>query len=50
MFDMGEHAIYVWSSYIVVLVVLAINLLGPVLRHRRLLAMFARRLHKDNKQ
>jgi len=50
MFDMGEHAIYVWSSYLIVLVVLVLNLQGPAWRHRRVLDMLARRLHKDNKQ
>ncbi|NIQ09924.1 MAG: heme exporter protein CcmD, partial [Gammaproteobacteria bacterium] len=27
MFDMGEHAIYVWPAYIIVLLVLGFNLL-----------------------
>lgn len=46
---MGEHAIYVWPAYLIVLVVLAWNLLGPVLRHKRFLATLARRLRKEDK-
>ena len=33
---MGGYALYVWWSYGIVMVVLAINLAVPSLRHRRL--------------
>ena len=34
-FRMGGYAFYVWWSYAVVAVVLALNLVVPALRHRR---------------
>ena len=34
-FRMGGYAFYVWWSYAVVAVVLAVNVVVPVLRHRR---------------
>ena len=33
---MGGYAFYVWMSYGAALVVLALNLAAPILRHRRL--------------
>ncbi len=35
-FRMGGYAFYVWWSYAVVTVVLALNFVLPMLRHRRL--------------
>ena len=34
-FRMGGYAFYVWWSYAIVLVVLALNFIVPMLRHRR---------------
>lgn len=34
-FRMGGYAFYVWWSYAVVAVVLALNVIAPTLRHRR---------------
>ena len=34
-FRMGGYAFYVWSSYAIVFVVLALNFIIPALRHRR---------------
>ena len=34
-FRMGGYAFYVWTSYAIVLVVLALNFILPALRHRR---------------
>ena len=34
-FRMGGYAFYVWWSYAIVFVVLALNLVVPALRHRR---------------
>ena len=39
--DMGGYAFYVWSSYGLVLAVLAANVAGPLLRQRRLLRRLA---------
>lgn len=41
-FRMGGYAVYVWWSYAVVFVVLAINLVAPALRHRRVHRALAR--------
>ena len=34
-FRMGGYAFYVWWSYAIVFVVLALNFIVPTLRHRR---------------
>ena len=34
-FRMGGYAFYVWWSYAIVLAVLALNVIAPTLRHRR---------------
>lgn len=41
-FRMGGYAFYVWWSYAIVFVVLAINLVAPALRHRRVHRALAR--------
>ena len=42
-FHMGGYAVYVWSAYGLVLVVLAANVAEPWLRQRRLLQRLAER-------
>ena len=34
-FRMGGYAFYVWWSYAIVFAVLALNVIAPTLRHRR---------------
>ena len=34
-FHMGGYAFFVWWSYVIVFVVLALNFIVPALRHRR---------------
>ena len=46
-FHMGGYAIYVWSSYAITLVVLALNVLVPLYKRRRLLAGLARRARRN---
>ena len=41
--DMGGYAVYVWSAYGLVLAVLAANVAGPLVRHRRLLRRLSER-------
>ena len=41
---MGGYAFYVWWSYAIVLVVLALNLVVPTLRHRRVHRTLAREI------
>ena len=43
-FAMGGYAFYVWWSYAVVFVVLALNLVAPSVRHRRVRRALAREL------
>ena len=42
---MGGYAFYVWWSYAVVCVVLALNLVAPLVRHRRVRRALAREIH-----
>ncbi len=42
-FEMGGYALYVWASYALALLVLAVALLAPLFRHRRLKRELARR-------
>lgn len=42
---MGGYAFYVWSAYAVTFVVLGANVLGPLLRARRMRRALARRAH-----
>ena len=45
-FHMGGYASYVWSSYAIALVVLALNVLAPMRNRRRLLDGIARRARR----
>lgn len=42
-FAMGGYAVWVWSSYAIVFVLLIVNAVSPVLRERALLARLRRR-------
>ena len=42
--SMGGYAFYVWWSYAVVFVVLALNLVAPSVRHRRVRRALAREM------
>ncbi|AGI23705.1 heme exporter protein CcmD [Pseudomonas sp. MT3] len=44
---MGHHGPYVWSAYAISLVVLAINVVSPLLARRRYLQEEARRLRRE---
>lgn len=44
---MGNHGLYVWSAYSISLLVLAINLVLPILARRRYLQDQARRLRRE---
>ena len=50
-FRMGGYAFYVWSSYAIVFAVLALNVVVPALRHRRIRRAIAResRLGDDHR-
>ncbi len=47
---MGNHGLYVWSAYGITLLVLAVNVLLPVLARRRYLLDEARRLRREEAQ
>ena len=47
--DMGGYGFYVWSSYGLTLIVLAINVLGPLQLHRKLLTDIARAARRTRK-
>ncbi len=44
---MGNHGVYVWSSYAISLAVLALNVALPLLARRRYLQDEARRLRRE---
>jgi len=48
--DMGGYGIYVWSSYGLALIVLAINVIGPLQLHRKLLTDIARAARRARKK
>lgn len=44
---MGGHGPYVWSAYLITLVVLALNIVQPALAKRNLLKTAARRIRRE---
>ncbi len=40
--DMGGYGLYVWPAYLIVAIVLILNLVVPLRRHRRLLSEISR--------
>lgn len=48
-FAMGGYAVYVWTSYGLMAVVLLLNLALPLRRHAELLKGIARRLKQDRR-
>ncbi|MBB3101804.1 heme exporter protein CcmD [Azomonas macrocytogenes] len=47
---MGRHGLYVWSSFGITLVVLALNVALPLLARRRYLQEEARRMRREEMQ
>jgi heme exporter protein D len=47
---MGSHGAYVWSSFVISLAVLALNVVLPLLARRRYLQDEARRLRREESQ
>ncbi|GMQ97082.1 MAG: hypothetical protein BMS9Abin15_0774 [Gammaproteobacteria bacterium] len=45
--NMGGYAFYVWGSYGITLLVLAVNLVVPMINERKLLNDLARRARAD---
>ncbi|MCK8654683.1 MULTISPECIES: heme exporter protein CcmD [Pseudomonas] len=45
--DMGHHGLFVWSAYGICFLVLSINVLQPLLAHRRYLQQEFRRLRRE---
>ena len=48
--NMGGYAFYVWSSYGLTLVILAINVIGPLQLRRKLLTDIARAARRARKK
>ena len=40
--NMGGYGLYVWPAYLIVAIVLILNLVAPLRRHRRLLSEISR--------
>ena len=49
-FGMGGYAFYVWWSYAIVFVVLALNLVAPSIRHRRVRRVLAREFRATDRR
>jgi heme exporter protein D len=47
--SMGRHGVYVWSAYGLCLLVLVVNVAGPLLARRRHLQQEARRLRREER-
>ncbi len=47
--NMGRHGVYVWSAYGLCLVVLIVNVAGPLSAWRRHLQQEARRLRREER-
>ncbi|MBC2679132.1 heme exporter protein CcmD [Pseudomonas baltica] len=47
--SMGRHGVYVWSAYGLCLLVLVVNVAGPLLARRRHLQQGARRLRREGR-
>ena len=45
--NMGGYGLYVWPAYLIVAIVLILNLVEPLRRHRRMLSKMSR--HKNPK-
>ena len=45
--QMGAHGVYVWSAYGVTLIVLAFNVVAPVLRRRELMRELKRDIARE---
>lgn len=46
---MGGHGVYVWLSYAIAVVVIVINIVGPVLQKKKVFSDLARRLRREKK-
>ena len=44
---MGGHGFYVWLSYAIALVVIVINIVGPVMQKKKVIADVKRRLRRE---
>ena len=49
-FNMGKYAVYIWSSYGITLLVLILGFVIPVLQHRKLRKVLARRIRGRRKR
>lgn len=49
-FSMGGYALYVWTSYGLMAVILILNLLAPLKRHAEVLKTIARRLKQEQRK
>ena len=46
-FNMGGYAVFVWSSYGLTVVVLAWNIVGPMLRRKKIIAQVKRAIKRE---
>ena len=46
---MGGHGFYVWLSYAIALVVIVVNVVGPIMQKKKVVADLKRRLRREQK-
>lgn len=44
---MGGYAFYVWTSYAIALIILILNVVMPMMQHKKLLKQIINRLRRD---
>ncbi|MEH6470213.1 MAG: heme exporter protein CcmD [Halopseudomonas sp.] len=47
--DMGGHGLYVWLAYSIALVIVAFNVVSPILRKKQFIAEYRRRLKREQR-
>ena len=45
--NMGGYGLYVWPAYLIVAIVLIVNLIAPLQRHRKLLGEISTRKNRN---
>lgn len=46
-FDMGGYAFYVWTSYALFVIVIALNAISPVMQRKKIIARIKRTIKRE---
>ena len=47
-FDMGGYAFFVWTSYALFVVIIAANVIAPILQRRKIIARIKRAIKRED--